>query len=120
MSQRENEVNRQMRKFDLTERLKLLQDKRQLLQDEEDVLFFFERKNHWERMLSTVARDAMRDQHRLDGSHYDYRVEDPQYHVEQIRTPTTWVKTRYWRKTQKEYDAKKKEIIRRFGADALY
>ncbi|GAU90551.1 hypothetical protein RvY_02953 [Ramazzottius varieornatus] len=120
MTQRENEVNRQMRQFELTERLKQLQAKRQQLQAEEDVLFFFERKNQWEKMLSPEARRSLLDQQVRDGSHYDYRVEDPAYHVEQIKPPTTWTKTRYWKTHQDKYDEKKKAIIERFGADSLY
>jgi hypothetical protein len=101
---RETEVSRQIRRFEIYERLRALRLKRQQLNSEEELLFFFERKNKWEKMLSPKARQTMAEQQELDGSFYDYRVEDPRYEIPQIKTPQPYNTFAWWRKTQEQYE----------------
>ncbi|XP_055331302.1 uncharacterized protein LOC129583516 [Paramacrobiotus metropolitanus] len=109
-SSRETEVDRLMRKFQIEERLKELQTQRNALTAEEEVLFFFERKNEWEKLLTPTARQNMLDAEAADGSSYDYRIEDPQYAVQQIPEPSTYRFVRWWKRDQAAYDAKQKEL----------
>ncbi|OQV15881.1 hypothetical protein BV898_09977 [Hypsibius exemplaris] len=103
---RDKEISRQVRRFQLEERLRVLKLQREQLKNEEDLLFFFERKTTWENMLTPEARQAMAAQQAEDGSFYDYRVEDPQYEIPQILTPQTYTPFARWQRRQEDHEAK--------------
>lgn len=114
INDRETEVENQIRRFQLEERLKELKVKRDLLQSEEDHLFFFERKNEWENMLSPEARQRMTDEEKADGSSYDFRIQDPGYEIKQIPEAKTYVKYRWWEQPQSTFDTNQAEQGRKY------
>lgn len=107
MKVREDNVEQEIKRHEIETRLQAISARRVELADEEDVLFFFERKSDWERMLDAETLQEIKAAEESEGAPYDYRVQEPGYEENQTPAATRSVLVKPYKAMQDAFDRKK-------------